>query len=100
MHADAIERITAIERSIDTRALTYDDVCYWPLVRLRLWSALMQRLVLGKTSVGDKVANTGPAWAEVGSVGAEAVAAPDLGLLKAAGTTPKFGARCDVLFFA
>src|ERR1700757_3369248 len=98
MHADAIESIIAIERSIDTAALTYNDVCYWPLARLRLWSALMTRLVLGKASEGEKVANTGPAWADVGSIGAEALGAPDLGLLKAAGTTPKFGARCDALF--
>ena len=100
MHAEAIERITAIERSIDTAALVYSDVCYWPLVRLRLWSVLMSRLVLGKKSGGEKVANTGPAWADVGAVGAEALGAADLGLVKATGTTPKFGARCDALFFA
>src|SRR4051812_7795657 len=100
MHAEAIECITAIERSIDTSALRYHDVCYWPLARLKVWSALMTRLVLAKQSGGETVANTGPAWADVGSVGAEVVGAPDLGLLKAARTALKFDARCDALFFA
>ena len=99
MHAEAIAIINAVERTCDTNALTYRDVCYWPLVRLRLWSALMQRMVLSKSPAGEAVTNSGPTFAATETPPLEMVGAPDLGLLRVQSAAPP-AAKPDILFFA
>ena len=88
MHAEASAIIHAVERTCDTSALTYRDVCYWPLVRLRLWSALMQRMVVGKGPESEGVTNTGPTFAATETPPLELVGTPDLGLLRVQSAAP------------
>ncbi len=100
MQAEAIALINAIEQACDTRALSYGGVGYWPLVRLRLWTTLIQRMVTGKKAAdADTVSNTGPAFAATGAA-AEPVGPAALGLLRAAGSGATLPARADLLFFA
>lgn len=101
MQADAIAIINAVERTCDTNALTYRGVCYWPLVRLRLWTALIQRMVIGKKSdAADTVSNSGPAWTASAEPQAELVGPPTLGLLRAAGSGAALVAKPEIMFFA
>ena len=101
MQAEAIAIINAVERICDTAALTYRGVCYWPLVRLRLWSALIQRMVIGrKSGDADSVSNAGPAWTATPGADAELIGPPALGLLRNAGSGAAFVARPDIVFFA
>lgn len=99
MHAEAIGIIREIERRHDTGALTYLGVCAWPLVRLRLWTGLMRRLVIDKGE-GEAVANTAPSYAADPNVQAETVGPSSLGLLRAAGSTARFVANPEIVFFA
>ncbi len=83
MHADAIRIINDIEERCDTHKLLYRGVSYWPLCRLRLWTALMCTLVLAKKA-GDpaSIANTPPSLPNAGQVNAEFFGPQSLGLLR------------------
>ncbi len=101
MQADAIAIINAVERACDTNALTYNSVCYWPLVRLRLWTALIQRMVIGrKSGAADTVSNTAPTWTASAEPQVELIGPPTLGLLRAAGSGAAFVAKPEIMFFA
>lgn len=81
MHAEAIAILTDLERHIDTSALNYGGVSYWPLCRQKIWGALMQRMVLSAKGGSDKVSNTGPAFEGGGTVNVITVGPPQLGLI-------------------
>lgn len=99
MHLEAIGILKEIERRCDTGAITYRGVCAWPLVRLRLWTGLMRRLVIDKGE-GEAVANTAPSFTADPNTQAEPVGPATLGLLRAAGSTARFVAKPEILFFA
>lgn len=84
MHAAAINLLREIEERCDTGALQYRGVSYWPLCRLRLWSALMRSTVLARKE-GDpaNVTNSAPTWPDVGQVNAEIFGPASPGLLRA-----------------
>ena len=93
MHGEIIDIITDLEQRIDTNALVYRDICYWPLVRARVWGGLLRQLAVARGE-GDPPAlttNTGPKWPDVGRVNAALAGPPDLGLLKADAKPPKPG---------
>ena len=101
MQAEAIAIINAVEQACDTTALTYRGVCYWPLIRLRLWTALMQRMVIGKkTGEGDTVSNAGPSFTTEAAAAAELIGPPALGLLRGENSGAAFVANPDIVFFA
>lgn len=84
MHAEAIQFIQEIEKRCDTSQLTYRGVSYWPLCRLRLWSALLQRTVLAKKEGSVAMTNAGRTWPEVSELDGEMTLAGSqaLGLLR------------------
>ena len=89
MHAEAIKIIRDIEAQCDTQKLLYRGVSYWPLCRLRIWTALMRSMVLSRKE-GDPagIANTPPSWPNVGQVNAEFIGPPELGLLRTHAKNP------------
>jgi hypothetical protein len=84
MHAEAIQILRDIEQRCDTAALLYRGISYWPLIRLRLWAAMM-RPIAAKTTAGSRtIPNAGPSWPDVGTVTAETAGPSGLGLLRTA----------------
>ncbi|TAK98970.1 MAG: hypothetical protein EPO08_17860 [Rhodospirillaceae bacterium] len=84
MHAEAIAILTDLEQRVDTSKLLYGGVSYWPLVRQKIWSLLMERLVINPKGIGTgpgAVANTNAEWPEVGAVDVGAVGTPYLGFV-------------------
>src|SRR5262249_12248949 len=69
---------------IDTSVLTYGGVSYWPLCRQKIWSALMDRMILNPKGTAPNtgtVANTSAVWPEVGVVDVGVVGSPFLGVV-------------------
>lgn len=101
MQAEAVALINAVETACDTTALTYRGVCYWPVARLRLWAAVTRRMAAVR-EYGDveRVSNSAPAFSTASEPRAEAVGAPGLGLLRAAGSGAALPARPETVFFA
>ncbi|MCB2107223.1 MAG: hypothetical protein KDE14_05955 [Rhodobacteraceae bacterium] len=105
MYDQVINIIQAIERDCDPANTQYIGVNYWPIVRLRLWSAIAKRLIIDRKAAGaDNVTNTAPQWKNVDAVDAVQFGPQETGLLRA----PKSEARItlddsalnpDMLFF-
>jgi hypothetical protein len=98
MHAEAIAIINAVEQACDTNALTYRGVCAWPLVRLRLWSALMQRMLVTNKSDEDLHRNA-PSWPDAAPVEARVMGPATLGLIQPVAVTAAFEPNPRALFF-
>ncbi len=62
MHYEAVKTICDLEHRIDTQALVYGGVNYWPLCRLRLWSSLIASSLKSAGAGSDPVSNTGPSF--------------------------------------
>jgi len=100
MHAESIAVLQAIEKEFDTTTLTYRGVSYWPLCRLRLWSALFKRITREtKHPDAAKISNAGPSWPNVGQINAAFTGPPELGLLRADQKPGKLSMKPRALFF-
>src|SRR4051812_11078615 len=80
MYTEAIEVLIDLERRCDTAQLTYGGVSYWPLCRQKLWSQLVQRLILSRGAGGAASLNTAPPPGTAAELSGFIVGDPALGL--------------------